>query len=136
MAELEYSLITHLLTIGGVTAEFGIGTASRIYVDHRDERIKPTVYPFAIIRTVFENTAYAHDGALPDDSLIQFDVYSDDKLTVNSGVTALRTALSGFSGTMSSSNVGSIFVSNVRGSFDPESQVFVRSVDFQIAQDG
>lgn len=135
MAELESSFVTYLVGLAGVQTEFGSGSTHRIYVDHKDERID-TVYPFAIVRTVFENTPYAHDGGLPDSSLLQVDVYSDSKTTVNSGVTALRTALSGFSGTMSSVTVGSVFVSNVRGSFDPEARVFVRSVDFQIAQDG
>jgi hypothetical protein len=135
MAELESSLVTYLIGLAGVQAEFGSGSTHRLYVDHKDERIT-TVYPFAIIRTVFENSRYAHDGTLPDDSLIQVDVFSDSKTTANSAVTALRTALSGFSGTMDASTVGSIFVRNVRGTFDPESQLFVRSVDFQIAQDG
>ncbi len=135
MAEIEYSLRTFLCGKAGVTAIFGATADCRIHVDRSDET-NPTVYPFAIIRTVTEAPVYAHDGALPDDGVYQIDVYSDDKLTANSGTTAIRDELTGFSGTMDAHTVGSSFIVNTRGDFDPESRVFRRSTDVQIGQNG
>lgn len=137
MAEIEYSIRTYLCAQAGVTAIFGATADCRIHIDHRDETLdEDTTYPFAIIRTVVEAPAYAHDGALPDTGIYQIDVYSDDKLTANSGTTAIRAELSGFSGAMSASTVGRSFIVNTRGGFDPDSRTFRRSTDVEIAQNG
>lgn len=135
MAELESSLRTFLCGKAGVTAIFGATAVCRIAVDRWDPRLD-TVYPYAIIRTVSEAPDYAHDGALPDTGVYQIDVYSDSKTTANSGTTAIRDELSGFSGTMDASTVGHSFVVNTRGDFDPASRVFRRSTDVEIGQNG
>lgn len=134
MAELESNLRAHLIAQGGITAIFG-SSNTRIYVDRIDPKITVT-YPFAIIRTVAEAPDYAHDGALTDTGIYQIDVYSDSKTTVNSGTTAIRTELSGFTGALSSITVGASFIVNTRGEFDPDARVFRRSTDVQIAQNG
>lgn len=135
MAEMESSLRTYLIAQAGITAVFG-ASLTRIYVDRIDPRIEPVIYPFAILRTVDENPDYAHDGALPDNGIYQFDVYSDVKTTVNSGVTAIATELSALTGTVGSNTVGSSFISGKRGSYDPDGRVFMRSIDFIIGQNG
>lgn len=134
MAELESNLRAYLIAQAGIKAVFG-STKTRIYVDRIDPKIT-VAYPFSIIRTVAEAPAYAHDGALPDTGIYQIDVYSDSKTTVNSGTTAIRDELTGFSGAMSNITVGSSFITNTRGEFDPDSRVFRRSTDVQIAQNG
>lgn len=134
MAELESNLRAHLIAQGGITAIFG-SSNTRIYVDRMDPKIT-VAYPFAIIRTVAEAPSYAHDGALPDTGIYQIDVYSDSKTTVNSGTTAIRTELSGFTGSLSSITVGASLIVNTRGGFDPDKRVFRRSTDVLIAQNG
>lgn len=131
MAELESNLRTFLVSKSGVTNIF----STRIYIDRTDPKIT-TVYPFAIIRTVTEAPSYAHDGAMPDTTLVQIDVYSKSKTTVNSGTTAIRAELSGYSGAMSGITVGSSFIINTRGDYDPDGRVFRRSTDVQIGQNG
>ena len=135
MAELESNLRTFLCAQAGVTAIFGATAVCRIYIDRKDEAIT-TAYPFAIIRTVTEAPAYAHDGALPDTGTYQIDVYSDSKTTVNSGTTAIRAELTGYKGAMSGVTAGSSFIINTRGDYDPDGRVFRRSTDVQIGQNG
>ena len=134
MAELESNLRTFLIGKAGITAIFG-SSDTRIYIDRIDPRIT-TVYPFAIIRTVFEAPAYAHDGALPDTGMYQIDVYSKEKDEVNSGTTAIRDELTGFSGAMSGITAGHSFIMNTRGDYDPDGRVFRRSTDVEIGQNG
>lgn len=131
MAELEANLLTFMLSLSDITDVF----SSRIYVDRKDASI-PTVYPYAIIRTVTEAPGYAHDGDLPDNTLIQIDAYSDDKSEVNAGVTAIEDNLGGYHGSVGYLSVGSIFVTDVRGGFEPDAQHFRRSIDMQISQIG
>lgn len=135
MAEIESSLRTYLCAQAGVTAIFGATAVCRIHVDRRDSKLT-TAYPYAIIRTVTEAPMNAHDGALPDTGTYQIDVYSDSKTTANSGTTAIRTELTGFSGTMSASTVGHSFIVNTRGDFDPDTRTFRRSTDVEIGQNG
>ena len=135
MAEIEESLQTYLCKQAGVTAIFGATASCRIHVDRRDPALT-TAYPYAIIRTVTEAPDYAHDGALPDTGVYQIDVYSDSKTTANSGTTAIRAELTGFSGAMESSTVGHSFIVNTRGDFDPATRTFRRLTDVEIAQNG
>ena len=132
MADFEGSLRTYLIAQTGIKTAFG-ATNTRIYIDRIDESITP-VYPFAIVRTVSEPTDYAHSGALADRELMQIDVYSTSKATANSGAAAIKTVLSGFSGTMSSVKVGSAFIVDARSVYSPETRTFVRSLDVQFAQ--
>jgi len=131
MAELEANLLTFMFSLSDITDIF----STRIYVDRKDEAIT-TVYPYAILRTVTEAPGYAHDGDIPDTSLIQIDVYSDDKSEVNDGVTAIEDNLGGYTGTVGYLSVGRIFVTNVRGAYDPDVRVFRRSIDMQVSQIG
>lgn len=134
MADFESSLRTYLIGLAAIKTAFG-STNTRIYIDRIDESITPS-YPFAIIRTVSEAMQYAHDGELKDDELIQIDVYSTSKSTANSGAAAIKTALSGYSGTMGSVTAGSSFVVSVRGQYVPENRTFYRSMDVQIGLNG
>ena len=134
MAELLPNMRTYLIGKSGITDVFG-ATDTRIYVDRIDPKIT-TAYPFAILRDVTGGPGYAHDGALPDTSFVQIDVYSDAQSTADSGRTAIEAELSGLTGAMSNVTVGSSFVSNKRGDFDPESRRFRRSLDVQIGQNG
>lgn len=133
MADLEESLLSFLIALAGVKTVFG--TPARIYVDRIDPKTTPE-YPFAIIRTVQEAPEYAHDGALKDRGIYQIDVYSTSKTTANSGTAAIRTELTGYSGTMGSVTAGSSFIINTRGGWDPDGRVFRRSTDVQIGQTG
>lgn len=134
LAELESSLRTFLVGKTGVKAIFGT-SPTRIYVDRIDEKLT-AVYPFAIIKTVFEAPGYAHDGALPDTGLYQIDVFSDNKTTVNSGTTAIRNELSGYSGALGSVTAGHAFIMDTRGDVDSDGRVFRRSTDVEIGQNG
>ena len=136
MAELESNLRTYLCGRSGVTDIFGATSVCRIFVDRNTLPDDPPIFPYAIIRTVAEAPDYAHDGPLPATGLYQIDVYSDVKTTVNSGTTAIRTELSGFSGAMESITVGASFVRDTRGGFDPDTRTFRRSTDFEISQNG
>ena len=131
MAETTSNLRTYLLSVGAVSAIFG----TAIYVDRKDPRIT-TTYPFAIIRTATEKPDYAHDGALPPSGLYQIDVYSTSITTAESGKAAIRTAVSGYKGAMSNITVGSSFITDERGDYDPEEKVFRRSLDVAIGQNG
>ena len=132
MADFEASLLAYLIAQSGIKAVFG-SSNTRIYIDKIDERITPT-YPFAIIRTVDETVEYAHDGELADSELMQIDVYSTSKTTANSGTLAIRNELSGLTGTMGSVTIGSAFVVDTRGVWNPDARVFLRSLDVQFAQ--
>lgn len=134
MADSESNLLAYLIAQTGVKSSFG-SSNTRIYIDRVDPSITVS-YPFAVIRTVKEVMDYAHDGDLKDRTLFQIDVYSTAKSTANSGADALKAALSGYRGAMSSMTAGSSFVVNVRGGFDPASQMFYRSLDVQIGQNG
>ena len=131
MAEVTSNLRTYLLSVSGVSTAFG----TRIYVDHKSEKIA-TAYPFAIIRTVTEAPGYTLAAALPYRSLIQIDIYSNSPTTADSGRAAIATAVSGYKGTMSGITVGACFITDQRGDFDPEGQVFRRSLDVEIRQNG
>ena len=135
MAKLESNLRTFLCSKSGVTTIFGATAVCRIYVDRQDPKIT-TAYPFAIIRTVTESPDYAHDGAMPDSSVVQIDVYSNSKTTVNSGTTAIRAELSGYRGAMSGITCGSSFIINTRGDYDPDAKLYRRSTDVEIGQNG
>jgi hypothetical protein len=132
MAELLPNMRAYLIVQAGITAVFGVSD-TRIYVDRIDVT---AVYPFAIIRDIDGGPDYAHDGALPDTGSVQVDVYSTAQATADSGRAAIETELSGFTGAMSSITVGSAFVSNKRGQHDPDAQVFMRSFDIEIGQNG
>jgi hypothetical protein len=134
MADAESSLRTFLLTQAGILTAFG-ATNTRIYIDRIDASVTVT-YPFAIIRTITESMEYAHDGELKDRTLFQVDVYSNAKSTANSGTAAIKTALSGYRGTIGSITAGSSFVVNTRGNYDPDAQLFRRSSDVLIGQNG
>ena len=108
MAEIESSLVTYLIAQAGIKSAFG-SSLTRIYVDRIDPRVT-TEYPFAIIRTVFQTTPYAHDGALAVTTMVQIDTYSTSKTTVNSGATAIIAELSALTGTVGSNTVGSSFI--------------------------
>ena len=131
MAEVTTNLRTYLLSKTAVSTIFG----TRIYVDHKSEKIT-TAYPFAIIRTVAEAPDYMMSGALPDRSLIQIDIYSNSPTTADTGKAAIVTTLSGYRGAMSGITVGSCFITDKRGDFEPEGQIFRRSIDIQISQNG
>ena len=132
MAEVTTNLRTYLLSVGAVSTIFG----TRLYVDRKSEKIT-TVYPFGIIRAVAEAPDYTLAGALPYRSLIQIDVYSKDTDTdANSGRAAIAAAVSAYKGAMSGITVGSSFIVDQRGNFDPETQLFRRSIDVQISQNG
>ena len=135
MAEIKYSIRTYLCAQTGVTDIFGATADCRIHIDRKSDTEAAT-YPFAIIRTVTEAPDYAHDGALPDTGVYQIDIYSDAVLTADSGTTAIKTELSGFSGTMEDHTVGSSFIVNRRSDPVPDSKTFKRSLDVQIAQNG
>ena len=132
MADAEANLRTYLLTVAGVTTAF-VSSNTRIYID----RIEVTaVYPYAIIRTVTEATDYSLTAALKDRTLFQIDVYSNVKSTANSGADAIKAALSGYSGAMGTMTAGHCFFTNTRGAYDPDAQLFRRSMDVEITQDG
>jgi hypothetical protein len=132
MADAEANLRTYLLTKTGVTSAFGASN-TRIYIDRIEV---PAVYPYAIIRTVTEATDYSLTAALKDRTLFQIDVYSNVKSTCNSGADAIKTALSGYSGAMGTMTAGRAFFINTRGGYEPDAQLFRRSMDVEITQDG
>jgi len=134
MADLEANLLTYLKTVGGVTAIYG-ASPTRIYIDRIDKRIT-VAYPYAIIRTVTEAPDYAHDGALPDRTLVQIDTYSDSKTTASAGPAALVTALSGYAGAMGTMSDVNSYIEDTRGGWFPEARVFRRSLDVAINQNG
>ena len=131
MAEVTTNIRTYLLSKSGVSTIFG----TRLYVDHKSEKIT-TAYPFGIIRTVAEAPDYTMSGALPNRTLIQIDVYSDSPTTADTGKAAIITQLSGYRGAASGITVGSSFITDNRGDFEPEGQIFRRSIDIQIGQNG
>ena len=131
MAEVTSNLRTYLLSVSAVSTIFG----TRIYVDHKSEKIT-TAYPFAIIRTVAEAPDYTLSGALPMRSLIQIDVYSNSPTTADTGKSAIGAAVTAYKGAMSGITVGSSFITDQRGDFDPEGQIYRHSIDIQIGQNG
>ena len=134
MAELLPSMRTYLIGKAGIKAVFG-STLVRLYVDRIDPRIT-TAYPFAILRDINGGPDYAHDGAMPDTNFVQVDVYSDAQSTADSGRAAIEAELSAYKGAMGAITVGSSFISNKRGDFDPDSRTFRRSLDVEIGQNG
>jgi len=134
MAELLPIMRTYLIGKSGITTAFG-STLTRLYVDRIDEKLT-TTYPFAIIRDVAGGPSYAHDGDMPDTSFVQVDVYSDAQGTADSGRAAIEAELSGYKGSMGAIAVGSAFITNKRGSYDPDSRTFRRSLDVEIGQNG
>ena len=129
MAEVDSNLRTFLLAQASVTAIF----STRIYVDKISVK---AVYPYAIIKTVTESPGYAHDGALPDTSLMQIDVRSTAKSTASSGAAAIKAVLSGYSGAISGITAGSVFITNSIPRYDPDERVFIRTIDALISQNG
>ena len=134
MASVESNLRTYLIGKAGITAIFGASN-TRIYVNRVHASIT-TAYPYAILRRVLGAPPYAHDGALPETSLTQIDVYSDSATTVDTGSAAIRTELSGLTGTVSGLTVGHTFITDQREDFDPESRTFRNSTDYEIGQNG
>lgn len=134
MAELLPNMRAYLVAQAGITAVFSASN-TRLYVDRIDPKIT-TAYPFAILRDITGGPDYTHDGALPDTGFAQIDVYSDAQTTADSGRAAIEAELSGYKGTMSGITVGSSFISNKRGDFEPESRIFRRSMDVEIGQNG
>jgi len=131
VAEVTSNLRTFLLSKSGVSNLF----STRLYVDHKSEKIT-TAYPFGIIRTVAEAPDYTLGGALPNRTLIQIDVYSNSPTTADTGKAAIIAELSAYKGAASGITVGSSFIVDNRGDFEPEGQIFRRSIDIQIGQNG
>ena len=134
MAETLPLLRTYLISKAGIKAAFG-STLTRIYADRIDAKIVVS-YPFAIIRDISGGPDYAHDGAMPGVSFVQDDDYSDAQGTADSGRAAIEAEMSAYKGAMGAITVGSCFVTNKRGNFDPDSRVFSRSLDLEIGQNG
>ena len=134
MAEILPIMRTYLIGKSGITTAFG-SSLTRVYIDRIDPKIT-TAYPFAILRDINGGPDYAHDGAMPDTSYVQVDVYSNAQGTADSGRAAIEAEMSGYRGAMGAIAVGSCAVSNKRGSFDPESRTFSRSLDLKIGRNG
>ena len=134
MADLLPNMRTYLISKAGIQTAFG-STLTRVYVDRIDEKIT-TTYPFAILRDVSGGPEYAHDGDMPGVGFVQVDVYSDAQSTADSGRAAIEAEMSAYKGAMSSVTVGSSFITNKRGNYDPDSRTFRRSMDIEIGQNG
>lgn len=134
MAEILPLMRTYLVAQAGVKAVFG-SSLVRIYVDRIDESITVS-YPFAIIRDITGGPAYAHSTVMPGFASVQVDVYSDAQGTADSGRAAIEAELSGYKGAMGAITVGSSFITNKRGDYDPDSRTYRRSLDVDIGQNG
>ena len=93
------------------------------------------VYPlitFSLASKVPTNTK--DGGSVVDESRIQVDVYSKLALTAGQIEAAVRTALDGYSGTLFSHRIDSIYFEQQRELFDPEQRVYRISTDYFIRE--
>lgn len=89
--------------------------------------------PAATYHRVSTVPLYTHegDGSL-DQVRIQIDSYASSVLAAKTLATAIRTRLSGFSGDMSGTTVGSVFLDNEQDFGDPTTGLYRVSQDFLI----
>lgn len=103
MSDIPSSVRAYLKTKSAVYTAFG----DRIFVLKVPDGAS---YPFAVIRTVADSPFYTQDGEATRNTIIQIDVFDDSIADAYTNVDKIRTALTGYSGTMGSHTVGAVFV--------------------------
>jgi hypothetical protein len=125
MADLETSLRTLALQHPAVSAAFG----TRFYVDKIPDGA--AMYPFVRAQTITDNALDTHSSTEGGTSLVQLDVYDDDKAGCNAAARVLRDWLNRYHGGMGTYAV-TIKIRNVIGSFDEEARLFRRILEASI----
>jgi len=125
MADLESNIRTFLLQDANIESSFD----DRIFIDYVADG---AAYPFAKISTVTESTEYTMDGEAIRMTMLQIDVYDDDKSTCNASAVYIRDKLSGYSGVLSDLVIGRIFMTNARSEWAPEARHFRRMLEAEI----
>lgn len=97
------SLRTYLRTDSSVVTAFG----NRIFVLKVPDGV---TYPFAVIRLVSDPAFYTQDGESWRETIVQIDTFDDDISGAYTNSGYIRSALTGYSGTMGSYTVGAVFV--------------------------
>jgi hypothetical protein len=94
---------TYLRTETAVKNAFG----ERIFVLKVPDNV---TYPFAVLRTVADTAGYTYDAEAIRATIFQVDVFDDEIDGAYTNYNLIRSALAGYSGTMNSQAVGSVFV--------------------------
>jgi hypothetical protein len=94
---------TYLRTKTAVKNAFG----ERIFVLKVPDNV---TYPFAVLRTVADTAGYTYDAEAIRATIFQVDVFDDEIDDAYTNYDLIRSALAGYSGTMNSQAVGSVFV--------------------------
>ena len=92
----ESALYTHLTGLSGITAV----VSTRIYQEIAPTDVEKPYITWSIISDVPTGHIYIESGIAK--KVVQFDVFAETDLTVNSAEDALRNGIDGFSGTMGS----------------------------------
>lgn len=125
MADLESSLRTLVLQNADVVASIG----NRFFWDNVPEG---TSYPCVRAATISDRGTRTHSGTYGGKSLVQLDVWDDDKGGVNAAMEVIRAWLDNYSGGMGSSYNVTIQVSNVPGNWDGEARLYRRVMEVDI----
>lgn len=94
---------TYLRTVTAVKNAFG----ERIFVLKAPDNV---TYPFAVLRTVADTAGYTYDAEAIRATIFQVDVFDDEIDDAYTNYNKIRSALAGYSGSMNSQAVGSVFV--------------------------
>ncbi len=124
MADIESSLRTIVLQGTGIAAAFG----NRFYWNQIPEGV---TYPLIKAQTITDNAMDTHSNNWGGRTLVQLDVYDDDKANANSSSELIRAWLHRYRGTLGGKDA-TIKVRNVQSGFDTEARLFRRMLEVEI----
>jgi hypothetical protein len=124
MADLETSLRNLTLQNPAVATAFG----NRFYWNHVPDGI---TYPCIKAQTITDVSGDTHSSTWGGKSLVQLDVYDDDKSGCNTGAALVRYWLNRYNGGMGTNNV-TIKVRNSTSLFDVDARLYRRMMEVEI----
>lgn len=125
MTSILPSVIAHLNNDADVVSTFGHRiTAERIPDDQ--------AYPNGRIWTVSTPYQYHLLGASNRRAVLQVDLYGETQSTLDAGLDAVRSALSGFRGQVGDLDVGYCFVKTVSTDWDTDTRTYHRILEVEL----
>lgn len=113
MAEIIPSVIAYLGTRADIAEIFGNRITGEFIPDGQ-------AYPHAVITEITGPPRYGHFGESGRVVTIQIDIFGETQAATDAAKLLIINALSGYRGMMGTLNVGRVFVTDIRGSWDAE----------------
>jgi hypothetical protein len=126
MTELIPSILAHLNQRSDVTDTFGYRLTGDKIPDEQD-------YPHGRLWIVSTPYQYHLLGESGRRALVQIDLFGETQASLDAGVSAIRSALSGYRGMMGDIDVGYCFIRNLMGNWDVNTRKYHRVLEVEFA---